>query len=88
MNSIKFQFALSYDHSLNREINQSGIYQLPNKTETTFSIPTRMMSLHRFGGLLNFYHCFIPQYAETVRLVINLLTEKKNVSDTVQLAEG
>ena len=50
---------------LGHQIDSQGIHQLPDKVQTVseFPQPTTTRKVREFLGLVNFYHCFLPNAA-------------------------
>ena len=61
-------------------VTQEGIKPLPQKVEAieNFLPPTNLKQLHRFLGMVNYYCRFIPNCADTLRLLNALLSLSKS----------
>lgn len=60
-------------------ISPSGILLSPRHTDAVrnFPLPKKLVEVRRFLGLINFFRCFIPNYATIAKSLNNLL--KKSV---------
>lgn len=87
INMDKCQFGVNQLEILGHVIDSTGIKPLDNKIVAIkdFPMPTSLRQLRRFLGLVNFYRRFIPNCAEIVHPLTDLLkrTKRKLVFDDV-----
>ena len=78
INSQKSQFGASSLKFLGHVVDKDGIHPLPEKVEaiTKFPTPTTQRKLKEYLGLLNFYRRFIPNCAQTLLPLTDLLSGK------------
>ena len=85
INPIKCQFGKASVNFLGHNISASGITPLPEKVEaiSSFPIPQTMKQLRQFLGMVNFYRRFLPNCAEVLAPLTNLLSSVKNCNVTL-----
>ena len=79
LNKDKCVFGVSETTFLDHLVTQEGIKPLLQKVEAieNFLPPTNLKKLSRFLGMFNYYRHFIPNCADTLRLLNVLLSPSK-----------
>ena len=82
VNPNKCVFGRSELEFLGHRINRDGVSPLPDKVEAIrdCSVPTTVKQLRGFLGLVNFYRRFIPNCAQTLMPLTDLLRNRKKRS--------
>ncbi len=80
INPKKCQFGLQTIDFLGHTITSAGARPMTTKVEAIekFPLPTTGQELHKFVGMINFYHRFIPHAAELMRPLYQCLKGKSN----------
>ena len=80
VNPSKCQLGVSSIQFLGHQVNKDGTTPLPDKVSAFQNYPcptsTSQRSLREFLGILNFYHCFIPNCAHILHPLTTLLSTK------------
>ena len=79
INPNKCEFGVNQLTFLGHHVTAHGIQPLPDKVQVIqqYPQPTTQRKLREFLGLINFYHCFIPNCADILRPLHTLLTTTK-----------
>ena len=79
INPSKCEFGVNQLTFLGHHVTAHGIQPLPDKVQVIhqYPQPTTQRKLREFLGLINFYHCFIPNCADILRPLYTLLTTTK-----------
>ena len=88
INPSKCQFGVTSLEFLGHYIDSNGILPLKDKTKVIqdFPVPTSIRKLRQFLGLINFYRRFIPNCAEVLQPLTDLLAGKSK-NQPIQLSE-
>ena len=83
MESLSIQFGVEELDFLGHKVNSQGICPLPDKVQAIqdFPQPQSQRQLRDFISLINFYHRFIPNVAQLLQPLHNLLAITKNKMD-------
>ena len=76
---------------LGHMVSSKGIRPLEEKVQAVrdFPTPSTQRQLHEFLGMINFYHCFIPNCAQIVQPLNSLLTpSRKDLNWSTQATEA
>lgn len=85
INMAKCKFVQESLEFLGHQIGRDGIKPLPSKVAAIkdYPKPADMHGLRRFLGMVNYYHRFLPQAAETLAPINDLLKPKRKGTSTV-----
>ncbi len=82
INAEKSHFGLDKIDFLGHHVTENGIKPLQKKVDVieNFPRPENVKDLHKFVGMINFYHRFIPSAAKILKPLYNAVS-KKNVKE-------